>query len=114
MNTLEHGTKISAKLILSFLGLLCLGVASSYFSLSALGHVGDALNRAVTKDSKKLILVGELRTGFQEMRAESAKVEISSLNLMIGQTNSHATNSHGKASFGSECALLSHSRPDRH
>ncbi len=83
--------KISTKLLLAFAGVLALAMLLGYSSLTAIGRLGDALDVAANRTAKKLRLVGELQAGFQEMRADAAKVEISLVNTMIGRLDANAT-----------------------
>jgi methyl-accepting chemotaxis protein len=84
--------KISAKLLLAFAILLALVMGLGYSSLTAIGGLGGALDVAVNRTAKKLRLVGELQAGFQEMRADAAKAEISLLSAGIGQVDTRRLN----------------------
>ena len=75
--------KISTKLLLAFATVLALVVGLAYSSLTAIGRLGGALDVAVNGTAKKLRLVGELQAGFQEMRADATKEEISLINATI-------------------------------
>jgi len=79
--------KISAKLLLAFGTVLALVMGLGYSSLTAVGGLGGALDVAVNRTARKLRLVGDLQAGFQEMRADATKVEISLVNTMIGRVN---------------------------
>jgi len=81
--------KISTKLLLGFGAMLAVVLALSYSSLSAIGGLGGSLDLAVNRTAKKLQLVGDLLTGFQEMRANATKVEISLINTQVGQIDTH-------------------------
>src|ERR1022692_2417440 len=76
--------KISTKLLLAFAVVLAL-VMALYSSLTAIGGLGGALDVAVNGTAKKLRLVGDLQAGFQEMRVDAAKLEISLTNTIIGR-----------------------------
>jgi methyl-accepting chemotaxis protein/methyl-accepting chemotaxis protein-1 (serine sensor receptor) len=54
--------------------------------------LGGALDIAVNGTAKKLRLVGEMQSGFQEMRADATKAEISLLNAIIGQLDTRRLN----------------------
>ena len=82
-------TRISAKLLLSFAAVLLLVLGLSYSSLSAIGGLGASLDHAVNANARKLQLVGEIHTGFEEMRAESTKVEMSLVNMLIVRLDVH-------------------------
>jgi methyl-accepting chemotaxis protein len=82
--------KISTKLLLAFATVLALVMGLGYSSLTAIGGLGGALDVAVNGTAKKLRLVGDLQAGFQEMRADAAKVEISLVNTMIGRLDAKA------------------------
>src|ERR1022692_2711971 len=77
--------KISTKLLLAFAVVLALVMALGYSSLTAIGGLGGALDVAVNGTAKKLRLVGDLQAGFQEMRVDAAKLEISLTNTIIGR-----------------------------
>ncbi|MGC9946541.1 MAG: methyl-accepting chemotaxis protein [Bryobacteraceae bacterium] len=77
--------KISVRLLLAFATVLALVLGLSYSSLTAIGGLGTALDAAINGTAKKLRLVGELQAGFQEMRADAGKVEISLTNTIIGR-----------------------------
>ena len=78
------GTKITARLLLGFAAMLLLVLGLSYASLSAVDRLGASLDTAVNAGAKKLQLVGEIHAGFQELRADAGKVEMSSVNMLIG------------------------------
>jgi methyl-accepting chemotaxis protein len=78
-------TKISAKLLFSFAVVLALVLALSYSSLTAIGMLGRSLDTAVNANAKKLQIVGDIQKGFEEMRADSTKVEMSLVNTLIGR-----------------------------
>jgi methyl-accepting chemotaxis protein/methyl-accepting chemotaxis protein-1 (serine sensor receptor) len=84
--------RISTKLLLAFALLLALVMGLGYSSLTAIGGLGGALDVAVNGTAKKLRLVGDLQAGFQEMRADATKAEISLLNAIIGQLDTHRLN----------------------
>src|ERR1035441_1796971 len=84
--------KISTKLLLAFATVLALVMGLGYSSLRAVGGLGGALDVAVNGTAKKLRLVGELQTGFQQMRADATTVEISLLNAIIGQLDTRRLN----------------------
>ncbi|HTT63589.1 MAG TPA: methyl-accepting chemotaxis protein [Bryobacteraceae bacterium] len=75
--------KISTRLLLAFGLVLALVLALGYSSLTTVGRLGGALDVAVNGTAKKLRLVGELKAGFQEMRADATKEEISLINASI-------------------------------
>lgn len=81
--------KIRTKLLLGFGILLALALGLSYSSLTAIGTLGGSLDLAVNGTAKKLQLVGDLRTGFQQMRATATKAEISLINTLVGQIDTH-------------------------
>jgi methyl-accepting chemotaxis protein len=83
--------KIGTRLFLAFAVVLVLVMGLGYSSLRAIGGLGSALEEAVDGSSKRLRLVGELQAGFQEMRADAAKVEISLVNTMIGRLDAKST-----------------------
>src|ERR1017187_2255802 len=85
--------KISTKLLLAFAVVLALVLALGYSSLTAIGGLGGALDVAVNGTAKKLRLVGDLQAGFQEMRVDAAKLEISLTNTIIGRLDTR----HGSA-----------------
>jgi|ERR1700691_844888 hypothetical protein len=89
---MKSTTKISAKLLLSFAAVLALVMGLGYSSLTAIGGLGSALDVAVNGTAKKLRLVGDLQTGFEEMRADARKTEISLLNGIIGELDTHRLN----------------------
>lgn len=82
---MKFGTKITAKLLLAFAAMLALVLGLSYVSLTAVDRLGASLDTAVNAGAKKLQLVGEIHTGFEEMRADAGKVEMSSVNMLIRQ-----------------------------
>jgi cytochrome c553 len=84
--------RISVKLLLAFATVLALVMGLAYSSLTAIGHLGGALDIAVNGTVKKLRLVGEMQSGFQEMRADATKAEISLLNAIIGQLDTRRLN----------------------
>jgi hypothetical protein len=84
--------RISVKLLLAFSTVLALVMGLAYSSLSAIGRLGGALDIAVNGTAKKLRLVGEMQSGFQEMRANATKAEISLLNAIIGQLDTRRLN----------------------
>ncbi|HTQ56999.1 MAG TPA: methyl-accepting chemotaxis protein [Bryobacteraceae bacterium] len=77
--------KISARLLFGFAVAVSLMLVLGYSSIHAIGGLGGALDTAVNRTSQKLQLVGDLRAGFQEMRVDAARLEISMDNLMIGR-----------------------------
>ncbi|HUO32334.1 MAG TPA: methyl-accepting chemotaxis protein [Bryobacteraceae bacterium] len=77
--------KISGRLLAGFIVVMIAVCALGYSSWSAISGLGKALDGAVNGSAQKLRLVGELQTGFQEMRAEATKVEISMNNIIIGR-----------------------------
>ena len=66
-----------------------LALALSYSSLSAIGKLGASLDLAVNDTAKRLQLVGDMRTGFQQMRADATQTEISLINTLVGQIDKH-------------------------
>ena len=46
--------------------------------------MGGSFDKAATVSDRKLQLVGEIRTGVEEMRADAAKLEMSLVNMSIG------------------------------
>jgi methyl-accepting chemotaxis protein/methyl-accepting chemotaxis protein-1 (serine sensor receptor) len=93
------GKKISAKLLFSFAAVLVLVFALSYSSLSAIGNLGASLETVVNGDAKNLELVGDVRARSQEMRADSTKVEMSLVNMLIGRLDTQ-----GKLYAGNPCS----------
>jgi len=83
--------RISVKLFLGFATVLALVLGLGYSSFTAIGGLGSALDVAVNRTARKLQLVGDLTSGFQEMRADSTKLEISLDNMMIGRLDSKST-----------------------
>jgi len=83
--------KISVKLLLGFVAMLATVLGLGYSSLTAIGGLGGALDVAVNRTTKKLQLVGDLQSGFQEMRGDATKLEISLDNLMIGKLDSKSS-----------------------
>ena len=83
---------IKDPLLLAFSTVLALVMGLAYSSLSAIGRLGGALDIAVNGTAKKLRLVGEMQSGFQEMRANATKAEISLLNAIIGQLDTRRLN----------------------
>ncbi|HUD99549.1 MAG TPA: methyl-accepting chemotaxis protein [Bryobacteraceae bacterium] len=81
--------KIRTKLLLGFGMMLALALALSYSSLSAIGKLGASLDLAVNDTAKRLELVGDMRTGFQQMRADATQTEISLINTLVGQIDKH-------------------------
>jgi len=81
--------KISTKLLLSFGIVVAVALGLSYSSLTAIGRLGGALDAAINRTAKKLQIVGELRTGFQDMRASANEAEISLINTLVGQLDRH-------------------------
>ena len=81
----RSGTRISAKLLASFATLLALLIVLSFSSLTAIGKLGVSLNTAVNVNSRKLGLIGEIHNGFEEMRTDATKVEISLINMLVGR-----------------------------
>ena len=81
----RSGFTISAKLLISFAAMLALALMLSYSSLNAIGLLGASLDQAVNANARKLQLVDEIRTGFEEMRGDSTKVEMSLVNMLIGR-----------------------------
>jgi len=77
--------RISVKLLGGFATLLLLVLALSYSSLTAIGSLGKSLDVAVNGTAKNMEMAGELHAGFEEMRAESTKVGVSLLNMLVGQ-----------------------------
>ena len=75
--------KISVKLLLAFAAVLVVVMGLGYSSLSAIRGLAGALDVSVNGTAKKLRLAGDLQTGFQEMRADATKVEISLVNNTI-------------------------------
>jgi methyl-accepting chemotaxis protein/methyl-accepting chemotaxis protein-1 (serine sensor receptor) len=67
--------------------MLALVLALSYTSLTAISRLGSSLEQAVHGDAKKLRLAAEIRYGFEEMRADSTKVEMSLVNMLIVRLN---------------------------
>ena len=78
---------ISTKLLISFASVLAMVIGLSYSSLTAISGLGATLDNAVNANARKLQLVDEIQTGFQEMRADSTKVEISLVNMLIVRLN---------------------------
>jgi methyl-accepting chemotaxis protein len=78
----ESGTKISAKLLLSFAVIFLLLVGLSFYSLVAIGRLGASLDTAVNVNARKLQLLGQVRAGVEAMRADSTKVQVSLINTM--------------------------------
>src|ERR1035441_2083325 len=92
--------KISTKLLLAFAVVPALVMALGYSSLTAIGGLGGALDVAVNGTAKKLRLVGDLQAGFQEMRVDAAKLEISLTNTIIGRLDTRQ----GSAESTGRCA----------
>jgi methyl-accepting chemotaxis protein/methyl-accepting chemotaxis protein-1 (serine sensor receptor) len=84
--------KISVKLLLAFAVVLALVMALGYSSLTAIGGLGGALDVAVNGTAKKLRLVGDLRAGFQEMRADGARAEVLLVDMIIGRADTRLRN----------------------
>jgi methyl-accepting chemotaxis protein len=77
--------KIGAKLLTGFVLLLALALGISYSSLTAISSLGGSLDHVVNGMATKLELVGELHTGFEEMRADSTKVGVSLLAARVAK-----------------------------
>jgi methyl-accepting chemotaxis protein len=89
--------KISAKLFASFATVLALVLALSYSSLTAIARLGASLDGAINQNAKKLQAAGEIRAGFEEMRADSTKAEISLINVFIGRLGTQRGTNNGAA-----------------
>ena len=88
---MKLGTKITARLLLGFAAMLLLVLGLSYASLTAIGRLGASLDSAVNAGARKVQLVGEIHAGFEELRADAGKVEMSSVNMLVGQLETHET-----------------------
>ena len=93
-------TKISVKLLLSFGTVLVLVLGLSYSSLTAIGRLGGALDHAVNVDARKIQLVGDIHAGFEEMRADSTKIEMSLVNMLIVRLDAREGAEDGSACAG--------------
>jgi hypothetical protein len=99
------GTKITARLLLGFAAMLLLVLGLSYASLTAVDRLGASLDTAVNAGAKKVQLVGEIRAGFEELRADAGKVEMSSVNMLIGRLDTP------EAARGPDCSSC-HAKDD--
>jgi methyl-accepting chemotaxis protein/methyl-accepting chemotaxis protein-1 (serine sensor receptor) len=88
---MKLGTKITARLLLGFAAMLLLVLGLSYASLTTVDRLGASLDSAVNAGARKLQLTGEIRAGFEEMRADAGKVEMSSVNMLVGDLETHET-----------------------
>ena len=83
--------RISVRLLLAFAVVLLCVLGLGYSSLHAIGQLGIALDSAVNGTANALVLLGDLQAGFQEMRADAAKLEISQVNTLVGSVaNRHS------------------------
>jgi methyl-accepting chemotaxis protein len=87
ISSMKTGTRISTKLLFSFAAMLLLVLALSYSSLTAISTLGRSLDHAVNTDTRKLEFSGEIHRGFEEMRADSTKLELSLVNMLVGKLN---------------------------
>jgi cytochrome c553 len=87
--------RASAKLTAGFGVLLLVALGMGYYCVVAIGSLGQSLVAATDFTAKKMQIAGEMRAGFQQMRAEAAKTDVS-------LTAALAKNLDSKA--GTECA----------
>jgi methyl-accepting chemotaxis protein len=99
MMAIKPTTRISAKLLFSFATVLALVLGLSYSSLTAIDRLSASLNNAVNANARKLQLAGEIHTGFAGLRADSTKVEMSLVNMLIVRLDTH-----DGAADGSTCS----------
>ena len=88
-------TRITVKLLICFGSLLLALIVLGFSSVSSISRVGASLDTAVTVDARKLRLIGDIQKGFEEMRADSTKVQISLVNMLVERLGK---NKEGKAS----------------
>ena len=62
---------IGKRLTLSFVVVLALTLAVAITSLLAIGRLGDALDFAINTTAQKTDTLGNVRAGFQEVKAQS-------------------------------------------
>jgi len=75
--------KVGVRIMLAIAGVLSVTLAMGCCWLYTIARLGSSLDIAVNATAKKLQLVGEMRTGFQGMRAEATKTEVSLINSMV-------------------------------
>jgi methyl-accepting chemotaxis protein/methyl-accepting chemotaxis protein-1 (serine sensor receptor) len=82
---MKFKTRITAKLLLGFAAMLVLVLLLSYASVNAIGRLGDSLDTSVNAGAKRVQLLGKIHAGFEELRADAGMVEMSSVNMLVGQ-----------------------------
>jgi hypothetical protein len=84
--SMKASTRITIRLFAGFVAMLALILVLSYSSITAIGMLGHSLKHAVSVDAE-LELAGRIHLGFEEMRADSTKVEMSLVNMLVGKLN---------------------------
>ena len=87
--------KVGTRIMLAVAGVLWVTLVMGSLWLYTISRLGSSLDTAVNATAKKLQLVGEMRAGFQGMRAEATKTEVSLINSMVKNLASNK---------GEECA----------
>ena len=75
--------KVGARIMLAIAGGMTVTVVMGGCWLFTIARLGSSLDTAVNTTARKMQLVGELRAGFQGMRAEATKTEVSLINSMV-------------------------------
>jgi methyl-accepting chemotaxis protein len=79
----ESGTKISAKLLLSFAAIFLMLLGLGAYSLIAIERLGMSLDTAASGNARKLQLLGQVQAGVQAMRANSTEAQLSLIDMMM-------------------------------
>jgi methyl-accepting chemotaxis protein len=87
--------RISCKILIGFGAVLLVTVVMGYYCVRTIGLLGGALETAVSTTGKKVELVGELRAGFQSMRSEAVRIDVSIVNSLVKNVEGNQ---------GAECA----------
>ena len=75
--------KVGARIMFAVVGVLSVTLIMGSCWLYTIARLGGSLDTAVNVTARKMALVGDMRTGFQGMRAEATKTEVSLINSVI-------------------------------
>jgi methyl-accepting chemotaxis protein len=75
--------KVGARIMFAVAGVLSVTLMMGFCWLYTIARLGGSLDTAVNITARKMTLVGEMRAGFQGMRAEATKTEVSLINSVV-------------------------------
>jgi methyl-accepting chemotaxis protein/methyl-accepting chemotaxis protein-1 (serine sensor receptor) len=106
MGVFKSTTRISVKLLISVATVLALILGLGFSSLNVISRLGASLDGCIHVHGRKVRLLGDIRTNFEAMRADSAKLELSLINMFVERL--------GKADQGGDACSSCHTQDTVH